>query len=237
MEYLVWGGFPKRIEFAAMDDQRRHLNDLDRTIVSNGIINRYHIRKTETFQKFVDFLLVSNARISSAKSISDTFRSNGTACSVNTVQKWIGYLAEAFVIDEVPKYSGKAKRKLAQSRKFHDCDVALNSIRIPNGRYDLSHNLENVVYNELVYRGCTVFVYDNRGREIAFLAEKDRKRYFEQVAYSVVDDKAYAREFSAFHGIDRNDRKILISTDTMDYSTSNVEHVPLDRFLAMDDLS
>lgn len=44
-DYLVWGGFPKRIEFATLDEQRRYINDLDQTIVENDIINRYKIRQ------------------------------------------------------------------------------------------------------------------------------------------------------------------------------------------------
>lgn len=235
-DYLIWGGFPKRIEFTAEDSRRRYLNDLDNTIVTNDIINRYHIRKTEEFRKAVDYILVSNARSYSAKRIADYMRSNGTNCSVNTVIKWIGYLEEAFVIDELPKYSRKAKQKLAQSRKIYDCDVALNSIRVTSGRYDLTHNLENIVYNELIYRGYSVYVYDNSGREIDFLAEKDNKRYFVQVAYSVADDKAYDREFSAFNGISQNDRKILITMDNADFSTSNVEHIPFERFVEMESL-
>lgn len=235
-DYLVWGGFPKRVEFPSENDLRRYLNDLDNTIVMNDIINRYHIRKAEEFRKVTDYILISNARDYSAKGIADYMRSNGAKCTSNTVQKWIGYLKQAFVIDELAKYSRKAKRKLSQSNKIYDCDVALNSIRVSDSRYDLTHNLENIVYNELIYMGYALSVYDNSGREIDFLAEKDGKRYFVQVAYSVVDDKAYEREFSAFKGIGQNDRKILITTDSTDYSTSTAEHIQLEKFLEMDEL-
>lgn len=236
LDYLKWGGFPKRIEFNTEEDQRRYLNDLDSTIVLNDIINRYHIRKTKEFQKVVDYILISNARSYSAKGIADFMRSNSVTVSANTVQKWISYMEEAYVIDELPKYSRKAKQKLAQSKKIYDCDVGLNSLRVTNGRYDLTHNLENIVFNELIYMGYTVFVYDNAGREIDFLAEKDNKRYFIQVAYSVVENKAYDREFSAFKGLSQNDRKILITMDENDYSTSTVEHIPFKKFLMMKNL-
>ena len=117
------------------------------------------------------------------------------------------------------------ERYVREVRGFYNSDVALNSIRVTNGRYDLTHNLENLVYNELLYRGYSLSVYDNNGREIDFLAEKDGKRYFVQVAYSVEDEKAYEREFSAFGSISQIDKKILITNDELDYSTSNVEHV------------
>jgi len=95
----------------------------------------------------------------------------------------------------------------------------------------LTHNLENIVYNELMFRGFSVTVYDNNGREIDFLAEKDRKKYFIQVAYSVVEDKAWQREFGAFSGISAIHRKIIITNDDIDFSTSAVEHIKLSAFL------
>ncbi len=236
-DYLVWGGFPKRLEFSSVNEMRRYINDLDETIVVNDIINRYKIRKTDDFRRFANFILVSNARIYSAKSIADYMHSNGTPLGANTVQKWIGYLENAYIIDRINRYSRKAKKELEQSRKLYDCDVALNSIRCPGNRYDITHNLENIVYNELVYRGYSAGVYDNNGREIDFLAEKDGKRYYVQVSYSVAEDKAYAREFGAFNGVDQIDKKIIITNDDIDYSTSNVCHIRLADFLLMDDLS
>ena len=235
-DYLVWGGFPKRIEFSTLAEQRRYLNDLDRTIVQNDIIERYKIRKTAEFKKVTSFILISNARIYSAKSIADYMRSHGVKCSTNTVQKWIEYLEEAYVIDQINRYSKKAKKELEQSRKLYNCDVALNSIRCKNQRYDLTHNMENIVYNELLYRGYSVTVYDNNGKEVDFLAEKNNLKYYVQVAYSVAEEKAYEREFNAFRGLSQLDKKILITNDEIDFSTSNVLHIRLKDFLFMDDL-
>lgn len=236
-DYLVWGGFPKRLEFATLSEQRRYINDLDETIVTNDIINRYRIRKSTEFKKVANYILISNARIYSAKSISDYMRSHGTNVSANTVQKWIDYLAEAYIIDQIPRFSKKAKKELEQSRKLYNSDVALNSIRCRDNRFDITHNLENIVYNELVFMGYGVSVFDNNGKEINFLAEKDGLRYFVQVAYSVAEDKTYEREFGAFRNISQADRKIIITNDDIDYSTSNIQHIRLADFLRMTSLS
>lgn len=235
-DYLIWGGFPKRIEFSTPGEQRRYINDLDETIVMNDIINRYKIRKDSEFKKVANYILISNARIYSAKSISDYMRSHGVDVSTNTVQKWIEYLSEAYIIDQIPRFSQKAKKELEQSRKLYNCDVSLNSLRCFDNRYDLTHNLENVVYNELVFMGYDVSVYDNNGREIDFVAYKENKKYYIQAAYSVAEEKAYEREFSAFRNINQMDRKIVISNDDVDYSTSNIQHIRLSDFLLMEDI-
>ena len=235
-DYLIWGGFPKRIEFDTESEIRKYINELDETIVVNDIINRYKIRKSSDFKKVASYILISNARIYSAKSITDYMKSKGIICSTNTVQKWIGYLSEAYIIDQAKRYSRKAKKELEQSHKLYNCDVALNSIRCSNNRYDLTHNMENIVYNELVYMGYDVTVYDNNGREIDFLAEKGNRRYYIQVAYSVAEDKTYQREMSAFSRTNQLDRRILITNDDIDYSTSNVEHIRLKEFLLLTSL-
>jgi predicted AAA+ superfamily ATPase len=91
--------------------------------------------------------------------------------------------------------------------------------------------MENIVYNELVYRGFTITVFNNNGKEIDFLAERGGKKTYVQVAYSVVEEKTWKREFEAFSGIPVYDRKVIITNDDMDYSTSAVEHVRLIDFL------
>lgn len=91
-------------------------------------------------------------------------------------------------------------------------------------RYDLTHNLENIVLIELIYLGYEVTVYNNKGREIDFRAARDGKLYLIQVAYSVAEEKTYEREFSAFANIDNTVKKIIITNDDIDYSTSTVYH-------------
>ncbi|MBP9989051.1 MAG: ATP-binding protein [Ruminococcus sp.] len=105
-----------------------------------------------------------------------------------------------------------------------------------NGRYDLSHNLENIVYNELVYMGYTLQVYYDGKEEIDFVALKDGKQYYIQVAYSDAEEKAYNREFRALNNMDNSCQKILISNDELDYSTSTVRHIKLSDFLKMESL-
>lgn len=234
-DYLVWGGFPKRFEFDTLDAQIQYLSDLDNTIVSNDIINRYKIRKTDLFRHLVNFVLQSNSRIYSAKSIHDYIKNAHSNCSINTIMSYLSYLEEAFIIESIGQYSTKTKQELAFYKKIYDADVAFNSLRCNSTRYDITHNLENIVYNELLYRGYALQVY-NSDKEIDFMAQKDNKTYFVQVAYSVADEKAYAREFSAFDKISNIHQKILITNDNIDYSTSSVRHISLSEFLNMDEL-
>lgn len=235
-DYLVWGGFPAAIGQPDIESLKRYLNDLNSTIIYNDLENRYGIRKRDIFERIVDFILISNARVFSAKSIADFMKSQNVSISVPTIIKYLGYLKEAYVIEEVSLYSPKAKSKLNYYCKLYDEDVSMNSIRISGNRYDLTHNMENIVLNELIFMGYEVSVYSHKNREIDFRAVRDGKVYLVQVAYSVAEDKAYDREFSAFSDIDNTMKKIIITNDDVDYSTSTVFHYRLRDFLEMDEL-
>ena len=234
LDYLIWGGFPKRLEFSD-EALRRYLEDLNETIIYKDLIVRFGIRKEALFRAVADFVLRSNARIVSVNSI---FRAvmQTQKCSENTIQKYVGYLQTAYAVDFLEQYSTRTKQLLSFHRKCYDSDVSLNSIRCPDNRFDLDHNLENAVYNELLYMGYQLHVYNSERGEIDFLARKGARKYYIQVAYSVADEKAYQREFRAFEKLDPLSQKILVTTDELDYSTSVVRHIRFRDFLALRDL-
>ena len=237
-DYLIWGGFPKRFEFNTEEAQIRYLSDLDDTIVLNDLMNRYKIKKESLFKSLVNYILRSNSRIFSAKSIHDYIKEKHENCSINTIMKYLNYLEEAYIIETVKQYSTRTKKELAYYSKVYNEDVAFNSIRCMDNRYDLTHNLENIVYNELIYMGYKIYVYNNNNnnKEVDFLAQKGNKKYYIQVAYSIAEEKTYNREFSAFANIDNLSQKIIITNDDIDYSTGTVKHIKLKDFLNMESL-
>lgn len=236
LNYLTWGGFPKRLEFKNTEDQIKYLEDIDTSIVIHDLIARYKIKKEVLFKRIVNFVLKNNSRIFSAKSVYDYILNEGYTCSINTVMNFINYLKEAFLIEEIKQYSTKVKRELSYFGKLYNMDVSSNSIRADRNRFDIEHNLENIVFNELIYRGYKVQLYNLNGYEIDFRCEKKSKIIFVQVAYSVVNESTYNREMKPFSLLDNSNEKILITTDKIDYSTSTVRHIELEKFLLQEDI-
>lgn len=235
-DYLVWGGFPQRFEFDTLEAQNKYLNDLDDTIIINDLIRRYKIRKESLFKNLVNYILRSNSRIFSANSIHRYIQKESESCSINTIMKYLGYLEEAYIIESIKQYSTKTKKELSYYCKIYDADVSFNSLRSMNNIFDITHNMENIVYNELLYMGYKVYIYNDNGKEIDFLLYKDNKQYYVQVAYSIAEEKTYKREFEAFKSIDNLSQKIIITNDDFDYSTSVVRHIKLKDFLLLESL-
>ena len=230
-DYLVFGGFPQAIEFPTKQARLRYLNDIDDTIVINDILNRYKIRKDNLFRRLVYYIMISNAWIFSANSVQKFLKGQGFECSLNTILKYLSYLEEAYVISPIRQYSTKAKRELKYYQKLYVEDVSFNSIRQTDGHWDITHNLENIVYNELLYRGFNLFVFREGSQEVDFLAEKNNRQYLIQVAYSIAEESTYRREFALFNKLDQTREKIIITNDDFDFSTSTVRHINLKEFL------
>lgn len=230
-DYLVFGGFPQAIEFPTKQARLRYLNDLDDTIVINDILNRYKIRKDNLFRRLVNYIMISNARIFSANSVQKFLKEQGFECSLNTILKYLSYLEEAYVISPIRQYSTKAKRELKYYQKLYVEDVSFNSIRQTDGHWDITHNLENIVYNELLYRGFNLFVFREGSQGVDFLAEKNNRQYLIQVSYSIAEESTYRREFALFNKLDQTREKIIITNDDFDFSTSTVRHINLKEFL------
>ena len=150
--------------------------------------------------------------------------------------KYLNYLEEAYIIERLKQYSSKVNRELNYYYKIYNEDVSFNSLRCIDNHYDISHNLENIVYNELIYMGYDLKVFINNGKEIDFIASKNNKTYYIQVAYTLSEDKTYNREFKAFNNLDNINKKIIITNDDLDYSTSLIEHIKLKDFLLMESL-
>ena len=236
LDYIIWGGFPKRFEYTDEKAMESYLKDLNETIIYNDLSNRYKIRKIDLFEKVANYIFLSNSRILSSNSIYKYIKQQHR-CSENTISKYIYFLEQAFAIEKVKQYSTKTKQELSFYNKIYNEDVSFNSIRQMNDRFDLTHNLENIVYNELNYMGYNLSVYNINNKEIDFLATNGNKQYYIQVSYSVENEETYKREFEPFNLLNDNlSQKILITNDDLDYSTSLVRHIKLKDFLKLEKL-
>lgn len=144
LDYLIWGGFPKRFEFKDQGDQIKYLLEIKRSIVEKDLIIRFNIKNVELFKRITNYVLSSNSRVFSSRSIEGYLKNEHIDCSINTIIKYLNYLEEAYIIERIKPYSSKTKGELQYYFKIYNSDVAFNSINVLDNRYDLTHNLENL---------------------------------------------------------------------------------------------
>jgi predicted AAA+ superfamily ATPase len=79
---------------------------------------------------------------------------------------------------------------------------------------DIGHQIENIVYLELLRRGYTINIGKaGRGTEVDFVARRDKRTEYYQVSASVLDEGTLERELAPLNQIKDNYPKFLITLD------------------------
>ena len=217
-QYMNGSCFPEATNLSKISPEltNTYLKSLYDTIVVKDISKRHHLRKFDTLQRIINFLFDSIGSIISPNNIADELkRVTKESLSHNTVQKYIRFFTESYLIYPVQLYNIKGKRLLASNCKYYVVDLGLKNILQTNKiDADLGHKLENVVYFELLRRGGEVFVGKSEDNEVDFVVKKyDGQLEYYQVAYTVNDEKTLERELSSLRRIRDNYPKYLLTTD------------------------
>ena len=217
-QYMNGSCFPKAVNLSKVSPEitNAYLKSLYETIVVKDISKRYHLRKFDTLQRIINFLFDSIGSIVSPNNIADEIkRVTKESLSHNTVQKYIRYFTESYLIYPIQLYNIKGKRLLTSNCKYYVVDLGLKNILQTNKvDADLGHKLENVVYFELLRRGGEIYVGKSENNEVDFVVKKyDGQLEYYQVAYTVNDEKTLKRELSSLRKIRDNYPKYLLTTD------------------------
>lgn len=213
-EYMLYGGFPAAVLENNLENKSNYLEMLERTVAVKDIIERYKIRHESVFTAVYDFLCSNIGSLVSAKKIADTLRSNGfRSVSSDTVGNYLEYLCNAFLFTKVYRYDVKGKEYLKTLNKYYISDLGLRNVHLNYRQVEPTHALENLVYQELLYRGWRVDIGKNNQKEIDFVVTKGTEKMYIQVAYSIVDPEKKEQELSSFKGLDDGFQKMVLTMD------------------------
>ena len=148
-----------------------------------------------------------------------------------TVSNYISYLEEAFLFEGAKRYNIKGKKYFESLRKYYAADVGLRNAKLNFRQQEITHIMENVIYNELRMRGFTVDVGLVESREIRngkteyiqyevdFIASNGTDKYYIQSAFALDNNEKREQELKSLLKIDDNFRKIVIvGSDIAEYT-------------------
>ena len=151
--------------------------------------------------------------------------------STRTIYECLDYAESSLLMSKVSAYDIRGKKILSRKDKYYLQDLGLGQVLNINKKTQFGAYLENIVYNELIYRGYNVNIGNNNGKEIDFIATKYNQKEYYQVVYTLASEDTEEREFSAYDNIDDNYPKYVISTDKLDYSQNGIIHKNIIDFL------
>lgn len=230
-DYVKWGGLPNRIQFAEESNIKDYLHSVFDSIILRDVVGRLGIKDTALFNLILQYIIDTTGREFSAKNIISYLKSEGRELSTATLYNYLEALSKALIIKKVYRYDIHGKAILKTLNKYYMTDLGIAQIKNHNYEINYTFMLENVVYNELLTRGYEVYTGKTTKGEMDFVARKDQKTVYIQVAYILADDGVIDREFGAFYGTKDNYPKYVITLDEKDFSREGIIHINMMDFL------
>lgn len=230
--YIRLGGMPQRFDYDNEDDIKNYLISLFNGIIDKDICNsRSNINK-ENFTTLAKYIISNATKEFSATSISDYFnKTNNGNITRENIYRYLEKLEQACLISRVKRYDIASKRTLKLIEKHFVIDNGFFLACSQSNNILISHALENLIYNELIYRGYEIKIGKTYKGEIDFVVTKNNTKCFIQVAYLLSDESIIKREFSAFSSIKDSAPKYVFSLDQFDMSQDGIKHINIEDFL------
>ncbi|MBM6687377.1 ATP-binding protein [Collinsella tanakaei] len=227
-EYTVYGGMPLTLSMRTDEQKARYLERLFEETYLKDVVDRHEIRKLRELDDLVNVLASGIGTLTNPSKLENTFRSVlHSKISSNTISSYIGYLEDAFVIEEARRYDVKGRGYIGSPLKYYFEDVGLRNARLGFRQVEESHIMENVVYNELRARGYAVDVgvVEKRVREegrdvrrqleVDFVANRGSDRVYIQSAPEMRTPEKAAQEKASLLGINDSFKKVVLVRDVV----------------------
>lgn len=226
-DYIVYGGLPLISTMKTETQKVNYLTNLFNETYLKDIIERNHIEKTQELEDLINVLATAIGSLTNPPKIQATFKSSiGSAISINTIRQYIEYLEDAFIISKAQRYNVKGRKYIGTPLKYYFEDIGLRNARLGFRQVEETHLMENIIYNELRYRGYSVDVgvvekreMSENGKqirkalEIDFVANLGSQRYYIQSVLSMPTPEKQIQEKTSLINVADSFKKIIIVKD------------------------
>ena len=230
--YIRFGGMPQRMDYESEEDIKEYLKSIYYGIIDKDICNTKAKINKETFITLSKYIISNVTKEFSVPSIVDYYNQNNVdKIYCENVYRYLEKLEKACLISRVKRYDVATKRTLKQVEKQFVVDNGFMLACSDSNKIFIAHALENLIYNELLYRGYEIKIGKTYKGEIDFVAMKDGKKCFIQVAYLLSSDDVIEREFGAYDSVRDPSPKYVLSLDEYDMSKDGIIHFNIEDWL------
>ena len=226
-EYMLHGGMPLSLTYKTDDKKETYLKNLFQMTYLTDIVERHKIKDVQKIDDLIRVLASSIGSLINSNKIANTYKTLvDKSISVNTIEEYLKYLEEAYIIKKVERYDVKGRKNIGATKKYYFVDPGLRNAKLDFLQSDFGHVMENIIYNELIYRGYSVNVgvvtVNERNSnnstikvqlEVDFVATKGSRKYYIQSAYKLYDELKVEQERRSLINIDDSFKKIIVVRD------------------------
>ena len=222
-QYSIFGGLPLVALMSNNEQKSKHLiNQLEKVYLKDVIV-RNHLKVDSNIKELLDVIASGISSYTNPTKLEDSFRSiKKVSIARATIETYINYFTDAYLISKSIKYDIKGKKYIDTPYKLYFEDIGLRNAKLEFRQMEPTHIMENIIYNELRYRGFNVDVgvVESREREngkelrkyyeIDFVATLGSKKYYIQSAYDIPNKDKWSQETKSFDRVADSFKKIII---------------------------
>lgn len=229
--YAFYGGMPLILSRPNDAAKMSYLASLFSEVYLKDIVERKRIKREDVLSAILDLLCSSVGSLTNPTKVAASInskqkRSGENIVAHNTVKSYMDYLADAFLFTECKRWDVKGKSYFDYPNKYYCEDIGLRNARTGFRQQEMTHIMENILFNDLTVRECTVdigIVYSNErnaagklvpvAREIDFIANSGGKKTYIQSAYALETEEKMTTENKPFSLTGDSFPKIIVRHD------------------------
>ena len=226
-DYYTYGGLPHVLTLETEKKKLDYLSNLFESVYLLDILERHRVKNKSEFEDLVRIVASGIGAPTNTTKLSNTFKSvKKVAISYNTIDKYLGYMQDAFIIEKATRFDIKGKKYIGSLAKYYFTDMGLRNAVLGLRQQEESHIMENVIYNELRRRGCKVDVgimeqryvskdgkWQRKQLEVDFVVNEGSQKYYIQSALAMPDEEKRKQEMASLLRIGDSFKKIIIVKD------------------------
>jgi len=221
--YLELGGYPEPL--VKKLNYKEYLSTLLDSIIYKDIVKRFKIRSAQGIEDLASYLISNIAKDYSYNTLIQV-----TKCkSVHTVEKYLNYLEESFILFKVNRFSFKVKEQINSPKKIYCFDNGFISAKAFKVSRNIGRIYENTVAIKLkkleLEREISLFYWKNQQQqEVDFVIKKGTKvKQLIQVCYDIADLAVKKREIRTLILASKELKCRNLLVITKDYEAENDE--------------
>lgn len=209
--YVIEGGLAGSYLYKDESARSGYVREVYQTILRRDIVRRFKLPDSRVLERLAEFLMDNIGNVTSANNVTTGLVADHVPTNHVTIGNYLGYLADAYLFQELKRYDVRGRRCLEQSGKYYLMDHAIRYAVLGRRNMDYGHVYENIVCIELLRRGYEVYVGKLYQKEIDFVAMRGSEKIYIQVSDDISEPKTLNRELEPLGKIRDSYPKLLIA--------------------------
>ncbi len=230
-EYIEYGGMPALYKYDDEYEKVLYIKDLYDAIILKDVVSRNKVNNIDLLNRIIQFIMENLGGVISANSIKNYLKQENINVAFETVMNYIEYIDNSMIINKVKRYDIRGKSVMSTLEKYYVTDLGILKLKKSTIEKNIAGKLENVIYNELISRGCEVYIGKTDKGEIDFVVDKLGDRCYIQVTDYLTDENVKQREFGAYKNVEDNFPKYVLTMGDIDYGYNGIEQINIVDFL------